>query len=164
MIYTDCKRHILPNIGVLIILICGIIYHICGAFFLITPPWWNLLLGALIGGLFLGIIRFFANKRYKTETLGMGDIKLILAAGVWVGFPAILHVICFGAFLGALLGVITQCYKKYIRKQKMSLLSTRLPAGPGFILAMIGVIFYLNYEILFLLTRLVSETMQNHLF
>ena len=93
LFYKDYTEHRLPNYGVLLVGICALIYHICGAHLQTSPSWWNLLLGAFIGVLFMVTIRYFANRRYKTETLGMGDIKLILVSGLWVGFPFIFHVV-----------------------------------------------------------------------
>jgi len=155
LFYKDYTEHRLPNYGVLLVGICALIYHICGAHLQTSPSWWNLLLGAFIGVLFMVTIRYFANRRYKTETLGMGDIKLILVSGLWVGFPFIFHVISLGAFIGVLLALGNFSYKKHLKKQNASLKNTHIPAGPGFIIALIMTVLYIDYPVIFLLTRLI---------
>ncbi len=152
MISTDIKHKRLPNIGVLALIISALTYHISTDFQTIESfrvfelnNWVSILLAALIGSCFLALIRFFANKAYQQETLGMGDIKLLFAAGLWVGFPYILHILCFGAFASALLGVLGFCIKKYILKEKKATLKrTHIAAGPGFIMALLTIVLIQN--------------------
>lgn len=87
---------------------------------------WELSLGgaALNGGLFWGL-RWLVSRWKGREAMGLGDVKLVAAGGLWVGPLALPYVMAAGGVLtlfGALLaGLVT---RKAVWQGEM-------PLGPG---------------------------------
>lgn len=67
-----------------------------------VSSWLGLLVG---GGLMLGLA-YGAHWYYGEVALGMGDVKFIGAAGLWMGPGLILMTLFSGAFLGAVIGSV----------------------------------------------------------
>ena len=125
----DIKTKLLPNKYVAGFFITGIIFHAINKFQFITPL--DMVLGVIAGAGLLLAIRHIANKIYKQDTLGLGDVKLMCAAGAWLGLEYIFIALSLGAFAGLIHGLMYGHYKKV----KLSTLS--IPAGPGFIFGII---------------------------
>lgn len=126
----DLAEGLLPNELVLGLLCLGVVFHLCTMFTHLSMV--DMALGAFIGSASLYLIRFVANWFYKTDTLGLGDVKLMGAAGVWLGPYFILMALTAGAFAGIFhgLGFAGYLWVKTKHKPNFSMLS--LPAGPGF--------------------------------
>jgi len=58
------------------------------------------LAAAITAAGFLLLLRFFFNRLLKRESLGLGDIKLVAAAGTWLGPFGVLSAITYGAIFG----------------------------------------------------------------
>ena len=128
----DLRDRLLPNIYVFPFGVLGLLFHSLHSFSYCPPE--SMALGALGGaGLLLGV-RFFANAYYKRDTLGLGDVKLMGAAGLWLGLEHIFLAISLGAFFGVLHGLGYAVYKK-----SPSLAQLSIPAGPAFIAAIIQI-------------------------
>lgn len=127
----DLKTRLLPNRLVLPFAMTGIAFHVVTNFIHCTPL--QIILGGLIGGGFLLAIRAISNHIYKQDTLGLGDVKLMLAAGIWLGSSATLPAISLGAFLGLLHGLIVIAHTKIKHGTPPDLSRLSIPAGPGFI-------------------------------
>ena len=89
--WTDHKLYILPNKLNLALLICFGLFHYILDWSLISPE--SAVAGLAVGGGFLLIIRYVANSLLKTDTIGLGDVKLMFAAGFGVGMPDVLLVL-----------------------------------------------------------------------
>jgi leader peptidase (prepilin peptidase) / N-methyltransferase len=124
--YIDLRDRLLPNIYVLPLALLGIAFHALTDFRFCTPQ--AMALGALAGAGTLLFIRTAANAYYKKDTLGLGDVKLMGAAGLWLGLDHIF----LGLAIGAGLGVIHGLAYAFVKKEK-SLSTLAIPAGPGFI-------------------------------
>ncbi len=135
--YKDIKLYLLPNIGVLILALLGIAFHALNPTYILSLT--SILAGFFVGGAFLLLIRWGANSYYKQDTMGMGDVKLMMAGGIWVGFPNILVALSIGAFAGAIIGVcshtISNARKPAHEKQPLN--QQKIAAGPGFIVGLI---------------------------
>ena len=127
----DLKIRILPNKYVGLFFLLGILFHIFTDFTFVTPA--QMVTGTLAGGGLLLAIRFIANKIYKKDTLGLGDVKLMGAAGAWVGIDYIFLALSFGAFFGLVHGVVYKLYMAQKTGEHIPLSSLSIPAGPGFI-------------------------------
>lgn len=127
----DLKTRLLPNRMVFPFALTGLAFHIATNFIHCTPT--QIILGGLIGGGFLLAIRAVANRIYKQDTLGLGDVKLMLAAGIWLGTSAILPAISIGALLGLVHGLIIILHAKIKHGISPPLSRLSIPAGPGFI-------------------------------
>jgi leader peptidase (prepilin peptidase)/N-methyltransferase len=64
------------------------------------------LLGAIVGGGSLWLVRWLYFKFRKVEGMGLGDIKMMLMVGAYLGWQLTLLTIFIGSFLGALIGMM----------------------------------------------------------
>ena len=124
--YIDLRDRLLPNIYVFPFALLGIAFHALTEFRLCTPE--SMALGALAGAGTLLLIRTAANAYYKKDTLGLGDVKLMGAAGLWLGLDHIFLALAIGAGLGVIHGLAYA----FVKKEK-TLSTLSIPAGPGFI-------------------------------
>lgn len=131
----DLKEKLLPNEYVMGLAMAGAVFHLASAWHYLGPK--DMALGAVIGAGFLYLIREGANRIYKQDALGLGDVKLMGAAGVWLGPYYILVALTAGALAGLLhgLGLALQIKSASGAMPKMDTLS--LPAGPGFAVGII---------------------------
>ena len=73
----------------------------------------NSVLGGLIGYSIIYIIRFLFFKIRKVEGMGLGDAKLFLMVGIWLGIKSIYLILASSAIVGAIIGsLIIFLYKK----------------------------------------------------
>ena len=131
----DLRERLLPNKFVLAFAVLGVIFHACTSFHYVSIV--EMGLGALIGGGILYLIRFFAIRFYGEDALGLGDVKLLTAAGLWLGPYFILIALTLGALLGILHGLGLALYSWRSSKVWPELHNLSLPAGPGFALGIV---------------------------
>ncbi len=130
----DIRVRLLPNIYVAAFFVCGLLFHFLNHFSFISPT--SMTLGAIAGAGLLLIVRIIANRIYQKDTLGLGDVKLMGAAGLWLGIEDIFLAVSIGAFAGLIHGLIYGVYKRKSGEVvKFSTLS--IPAGPGFIIGIL---------------------------
>lgn len=131
----DLKILILPDELNFSLGVAGVIFHLSAGmpFF----GWGDMILGAAIGGGLLYVIRFFANKAYQKDTLGLGDVKLLAAAGIWLGPEMVLVAVTLGALAGLIHGLVYAAWLAVKTKQKVAVGSLTIPAGPGFAVGII---------------------------
>ncbi len=141
----DLKHWILPDELNLAFGICGIVFHLSTAYAFVDIK--GMALGALIGAGLLYIIRFFSNRHYGRDTLGLGDVKLMGAAGLWLGIDGTLEAITVGAFAGLLHGLVYAAWISRKNKTPFSITQLAIPAGPGFAvgIAIIGGMMFDTY-------------------
>ena len=126
----DLKIKLLPNVYNAALAACGIVFHSLTSFAYAGPL--DMLMGVVIGAGLLYGIRFVANWHYNQDTLGLGDVKLLAAAGVWLGADMILYALVLGALAGIAHALCVLIYDR-IKTGKFHNLSTfSIPAGPGF--------------------------------
>lgn len=132
--HVDLKARLLPNKFVLLFALLGLVFHASLLFALAAPL--EILKGAALGGGLLYAIRMVANWHYKQDALGLGDVKLMAAAGLWLGDDILL-----GLTLGALAGVVHGLGAAIITRIKkgeaLNLSRLQIPAGPGFIIGIL---------------------------
>lgn len=86
------------------------------------------LIGMLVGGGLFFFLAVISPYIYGQSALGMGDVKLIAAYGLWMGPKLVLFTIVFGALIGAVVGSLMMFYQgKSLR--------TEIPFGPYLCLA-----------------------------
>ncbi len=130
LIVIDLQVRLLPNILVLGLAMAGFAFHVSTLFYYGGVQ--DLALGGFIGAGTLYLIRLVGNFFYKTETLGLGDIKLMAAGGLWLGPYYILIALIAGAVAGLVHGGVL-IGQNWLSTKKMGPISTfSLPAGPGF--------------------------------
>ena len=131
----DMKTRLLPNKYVGGFFATGIVFNISTNFQFNTTL--DMIIGMVCGGGLLLIVRHFANQAYKRDTLGLGDVKLMGAAGIWLGLDHIFLAISIGAFAGLIHGLIYGYYKAKKTGNKINLSTLSIPAGPGFIIGIL---------------------------
>lgn len=126
----DLKVGLLPNEFVLGLLALGLVFHLSTLYKYLTMT--EMALGGFIGAAVLYVIRGLADKFYQEDSLGLGDVKLMGAAGIWLGPYFILIALTAGALAGLVHGLGLAFYWKIKTKGPLHLSSLSLPAGPGF--------------------------------
>ena len=89
--------------------------------------------GAITGYLILFVISFLGKLIKRQEVMGGGDLKLIPALGILVGFKGAIFTVFFSPFIGIATWIIFKILKP---KEVM------VPYGPSLIMASIFYIFY----------------------
>jgi leader peptidase (prepilin peptidase)/N-methyltransferase len=114
--YRDIKEYILPDYLNAALAVSFIILHIITHWQFITPL--QAVEGCVAGGGLLLLIRTIANRFYHEDALGLGDVKLMAAAGLGLGYPAIFMALSLGAFAGLLHGLGLA----FLEKQKITII------------------------------------------
>lgn len=132
---VDLREWILPNELVLAFATCGVVFHFLMFGSVLSPQ--QMVYGLLAGGGTLLAIRAAANFYYKRDTVGLGDVKLMFAGGLWLGPYYIMVALAAGAFIGLIVGLIflalPHSHPDDIAPQEGDgLMQTSVPAGPGF--------------------------------
>jgi leader peptidase (prepilin peptidase)/N-methyltransferase len=86
------------------------------------------------------------NAYYKQDTLGLGDVKLLAAAGLWLGVEGVVIALTVGAFAGLLHGIAVGLIQAVRDKRKANFSRLMIPAGPGFCVGIIGAWLWLFYD------------------
>ena len=126
----DLRTWLLPDSWNLSLAITGIIFHLVAGYEIFPPH--ELIFGAILGAGLLYVIRLAGNAYYTQESLGLGDVKLLGAAGLWLGIEGTIIAIVLGAACGVVHGLILAGIIAYKEKTRYSLKRLMLPAGPGF--------------------------------
>lgn len=134
----DCRVRLLPNKYVFPFGALGLVFHASLDFSILSTE--SLLMGACVGYALLYAIRHFGNMYYQQESLGLGDVKLMAAAGLWLGVENLMLALTIGASLSLLHGIV------YAVVKKVSLRRLEIPAGPGLIGGIIVMIAWMIWE------------------
>ena len=110
--FTDLKYYLILDKITIPLSIVGLVF----TFFNFNPfdvDILNSLLGGAVGYLVIYIIRFLFFKIRKVEGMGLGDAKLFLMIGIWLGIKSIYLILASSALVGAVVGsLIIYFYKK----------------------------------------------------
>lgn len=110
--FTDLKYYLILDKITIPLSIVGLVF----TFFNFNP--FNVdilssLMGGAVGYLVIYIIRFLFFKIRKVEGMGLGDAKLFLMIGIWLGIKSIYLILASSALVGAIVGsLIIYFYKK----------------------------------------------------
>ncbi len=87
-----------------------------GASFLIPRPWYDSLIGLLVGGGMIWIVAYLGELAFKKEAMGGGDVKLMAMVGAFLGWKMVLLTILFASVVGAIIGIMMKLStgKEYI--------------------------------------------------
>lgn len=137
----DLKHWILPDELNFAFGLSGVIFHFATAYLFLDMQ--TMILGGVLGAGLLYAIRFVANRQYGRDTLGLGDVKLLGAAGLWLGVDGVLQAVTLGALAGLVHGLCFALYLKLVKKAPFSITNLSIPAGPGFALGIFAVGVYM---------------------
>ncbi len=99
---SDIEYQIVPDIILLIFLPLILTLRIAEP----IEGYLNVLLGGFLGFLFMFLIAWYGQKRFKKEALGGGDIKLYFLIGLFLGARIVFLSLFFASLLGIILGRI----------------------------------------------------------
>ena len=112
MFFTDFKNYLILDKITIPLSIVGLVF----TFFNFNPfdvDILSSLIGGAVGYLVIYIIRFLFFKIRKVEGMGLGDAKLFLMIGIWLGIKSIYLILASSALVGAIVGsLIIYFYKK----------------------------------------------------
>lgn len=140
----DFKTYLLPNIYVFPFATLGIIFHWINDFTFLDVR--QMVLGGILGYAMMYAIRWGGNKYYKQDSLGLGDVKLLAAAGLWFGFTGVLFAMTLGACATLIHGIIIAIHQSMTSKTPFTIARLKIPAGPGFIVGIFIVGFWQFHE------------------
>jgi leader peptidase (prepilin peptidase)/N-methyltransferase len=126
----DFKTFLLPNIYVAPFALLGIAFHSLTDFSYLSAK--EILIGGVGGFAVLYLIRTAGNKFYKQDSLGLGDVKLMGAGGLWLGFEGVMLAMTVGAFFGLVHGLVYALALKLKTGNPFQISRLTIPAGPGF--------------------------------
>ena len=110
--FTDLKFYLILDKITIPISIIGLLL----TFFNFNPfgvSIYESVIGGVIGYLVIFVIRYLFFKIRKIEGMGLGDAKLFLMVGIWLGIKSIYLILASSALVGALVGIlIIYVYKK----------------------------------------------------
>jgi prepilin signal peptidase PulO-like enzyme (type II secretory pathway) len=125
-LYWDARRLILPDWLNAVLAGAGIAFHIFSEWHFLSHL--DLFLGAALGAGLLFALRWLFLRLRGVEALGLGDVKLMAAAGCWVGLTGLPLILLVGS-LGTLITIFA------LRAGGLGftgpLAARRIPFGPG---------------------------------
>jgi len=136
----DLKVRLLPNTYVLALALFGLAFHASTQFSFSSFD--SMVGGMAVGGGLLYTVRTIANFYYNQDALGLGDVKLMMAGGLWLGPSDILTAIIVGACGGIIHGIGMAIAQRIRTGEAVDLNRFALPAGPGFIFGLVAVALY----------------------
>ena len=137
----DLRVRLLPNKLVLPFAVLGICFHILTSWQYLSFT--EVAAGGLLGFGVLYAIRAGANYVYKQDALGLGDVKLVGAAGLWLGPEMVMMALVVGATAGLLHGIAVGLTTAYKTKSRPNFSRLQIPAGPGFAIGIVLVAGYM---------------------
>ena len=129
----DYKDKIIPNRLALTVFEIGIVFTIIFGYmdFSIVI---NNIIGLIVGGTVFAIITLIGKLIANKEAMGFGDVKLMAALGLVMGFPKILMIAITAFLIGAFISIVLLILKKKKAKDTV-------PFGPFIVISTIIVMF-----------------------
>ena len=118
LVFIDLHHKLLPNAitypGLIVLLILRLVAPVGDTqrlFGLAEPPGLpqvilGSVLGAIVGGGSLWLVRELYLRLRRVEGMGLGDVKMMLMVGVFLGWQLTLLTIFIGSLLGSLIGML----------------------------------------------------------
>jgi len=142
--FIDIDHQIIPNGLVIIATVAGGAVVLLNAFlgfkFFFAQLWWEHLLGVVPGVVAMLVIMILGALIYKKEALGMGDVKIFIPIGLFLGWKLAIAALIIAIIAGGIGGVIIMITRKAERTSAM-------PFGP-FIVVGALVAMLANYQLI----------------
>ncbi|MDP4094590.1 MAG: prepilin peptidase [Bacillota bacterium] len=143
--FIDIDHRIIPDSLVLTGIAGGIILFVYNIYkpveFYSDRAWYNPLLGVLAGAGFLFLVALLGYLIYKTDdAMGMGDVKIFIPIGLFLGWRLTLIALFSAIILGALAGILLMILRLKDRKGT-------IPLGP-FIVTGVFIALLWGHEII----------------
>ena len=124
--FIDLEHKIIPNTLTYSLALFGVILNFINLNF--YNAIYTIFFGALIGGGPIFLLMYLYKKIRGVDGMGMGDIKLFIVLGIWLGWLNCLLIIFISAMIGSIVGIVGILIKKVESKQQ-------LPFGPFIIIS-----------------------------
>lgn len=125
--FIDLKHLIIPNGLVLTGLIGGAVFFALRFWYhdaiLAGDAWFSPLLGMVVPSGFLLLVALLGMLIYKGDALGMGDVKIFMPIGLFLGLRLSIVALFFSVFIGGITGLFLILTKIKDRK-------SHIPFGP----------------------------------
>lgn len=135
--FIDWRHMEIPNGLVIAILVLGAIQLGITVFTGVFGNWMDYAIGMFAGGLPLLIIALVCQLLLKKEAFGGGDVKLMAAAGLVIGWKLVITSYIIGIVTGAIFGVLLLSTGKKKRGDE-------IPFGPFLALGIAASVFFGN--------------------
>ncbi len=129
--FIDFEKGIIPNKIIVFGVLIGLIFSISGGLSAFKAS----LIGSLLGGFMLYLIRLIGNKFLKQESMGWGDVKLGCMVGIFLGVKLTLISIYFAFIISMFFGL-------YLIIKKKSLSIRPIPLGTFISVGVYICVFY----------------------
>jgi len=97
--------------------------------------WWNPLVGGVSVSILLFLIAIIGLLIYKTEAMGLGDVKLFVPIGIFLGWRMVIVAFILSAIIASLMSIALMIFKgKGLRET--------IPFGPGIVLGTFTTILF----------------------
>jgi len=135
--FIDLEHRIIPNELNLLLAAVGLLFSLWNPLLgqTISSRCLQAGLGALVGGGALIVIGWVAQKIWKREAMGGGDIKFMAAIGSYVGWKGALTTLMFGSMVGTLVSIALIMLGRLKRKDY-------IPFGPYLALGAMNTWFF----------------------
>ncbi len=124
--FIDLGHKIIPNTLTYSLALFGVILNFINLSF--YNAIYTIFFGALIGGGPIFLLMYLYKKIRGVDGMGMGDIKLFIVLGIWLGWLNCLLIIFISAMIGSIVGIVGILIKKVESQQQ-------LPFGPFIIIS-----------------------------
>jgi len=104
VVFIDFEYHIIPNSIIIVGLAGGFVFQLTGKLTGTYMGWLDFLGGGLIGSGFLVFAALLGKFLFRKESMGMGDIKLGLVLGLFLGVRDVLVSLFLAFLFAAVLG------------------------------------------------------------
>lgn len=135
----DVRYMVILDELVIVLILLGIsnlVIHMINPLSLhIDIKWYELIIGAFTASGFLYIVSLVGKQIYKTDVMGMGDVKLYIPIGIILGFRMVLVALFLAIALGGIISIVLLLTKKKSRK-------SIIPFGPYIIIGTFITILY----------------------
>lgn len=139
--FIDLKHMIIPNGLVIAALIGSLTLFVVRFFYMDSimgdAPWYSPLLGMAVPSVFLLLVALIGYVAYKGEAMGMGDIKICLPIGLFLGLKLSVLALFLSILIGGISGLFLIVTGLKGRK-------SQIPFGPFIVIGTVISLFYGN--------------------
>lgn len=123
----DFEHRIIPDELQWVMFALAILHHA-----LVTVDWWDKIGGALLGVSIGAALKYGFLWLRKKDGLGMGDVKFLLVAGLWLGTLPLVPFLFLSGMLGILTSLAWKCFND----------DPRFPFGPALAISMFALLLF----------------------
>ncbi|MDP9195256.1 MAG: A24 family peptidase [Pseudomonadota bacterium] len=136
LFWIDLKTGYLPDILVFPLAVLGLLMAVVGPIGPLTLT--DCLAGAALGAGLMALFRTVATRILHREAMGLGDVKFMGMAGLWVGWQGLNAILVGGVVMSFLIGLFRHLVMH--RSLKGFGRGVEIPLGPGLCVALLTLV------------------------